>query len=135
VHLYILTSILLKLLHFLHLLLYVAFLHSLKGSSLVEGKFFPLFVLDEFTCQQGGEILRFLGSSIKGEKFVLLGFLSSKGERCVIWICWSLGEIFGSIITGGGKLSLLEFLLVVLSCLPLSRGTSFDFSFCADFML
>jgi hypothetical protein len=24
-------------------------------------------MLDEFTCQQGGEILRFLGSSIKGD--------------------------------------------------------------------
>jgi hypothetical protein len=85
-------------------------------------------VLDEFTCQQGGEILIFLGSSIKGEKFGLSGFLSSKGERCVIWSCWSLGEIFGSIVTRGGELSLLELLLVVLCRLPLS-------SFCADFML
>jgi hypothetical protein len=64
-------------------------------------------VLDEFTCQQGGEILRFPCSSIKGEKFGL----------------------------SGGKLSLLELLLAVLSHLPLSGGTSFDFSFCADFML
>jgi hypothetical protein len=29
----------------------------------------------------------------------------------------------------------LELLLVVLSCLPLSGGSSFDFSFCADLML
>jgi hypothetical protein len=35
----------------------------------------------------------------------------------------------------GGKLSLFEVLLVELSCLPVSRGTSFDFRFCADFML
>jgi hypothetical protein len=56
-HFYTLTGILLKLLHFLHFLLSVPFLHFLRGSSLVEGKFFflPLFVLDEFTCQQGGE--------------------------------------------------------------------------------
>jgi hypothetical protein len=108
-HFYTLTGILLKLLHFLYFLLSVAFLHFLRGSSLVEGKFFflPLFVLDEFTCQQGGEILRFPGSSIKGEKFGLSGFLSSKGERCVIWSYWSLGEIFGSIVTGGGELGLL----------------------------
>jgi hypothetical protein len=45
-----------------------------------------------------------------------------------------LGDIFGSIVTGGGKLSLLERLLVVLSRLPLFGGTSFDFSFCADFI-
>jgi hypothetical protein len=36
---------------------------------------------------------------------------------------------------GGGELSFLELLLVVLSRLPLSGGTSFDFSFCADLML
>jgi hypothetical protein len=30
-----------------------------------------------------GEILRFPGSSIEGDKFGLSGFLSSKGERCV----------------------------------------------------
>jgi hypothetical protein len=64
----------------------------------------------------------------KGEKFGLSGFLSSKGERCVIWSYWSLGEIFyGSIVIGGGELSLLELLLIVLSRLPLSGGTSFDF--------
>jgi hypothetical protein len=47
----------------------------------------------------------------------------------------SLVEIFGSIVTGGGELSLLELLLVVLSRLHLYGGTSFDFRFCADFML
>ena len=46
-----------------------------------------------------------------------------------------LGDIFGSIVTGGRDLSLFELLLVVLSRLPLSGGTSFDFSFCADFVL
>jgi hypothetical protein len=97
-HFYILVVILLKLLYFLHFLLSIAFLHFLRGCSLDEGKFFflPLFVLDEFTCQQGGEILIFLGSSIKGEKFGL----------------------------SGGKLSLLGLLLVVLSRLPLSGETS-----------
>jgi hypothetical protein len=44
-------------------------------------------------------------------------------------------RFFGSIMTRGGELSFLELLLVVLSCLPLSGGTSFDFSFCADLML
>jgi hypothetical protein len=34
-----------------------------------------------------------------------------------------------------GELSFLELLLAVLSCLPLSRGTSFDFSFCTNIML
>jgi hypothetical protein len=38
-------------------------------------------------------------------------------------------------VIGGGKLSLLELLLVVSSRLPLFGGTSFDFSFCANFML
>jgi hypothetical protein len=38
-------------------------------------------------------------------------------------------------VTGGGKSSLLELLLVVLNHLPLSGGTNFDFSFYADFML
>jgi hypothetical protein len=56
-------------------------------------------VLDEFICQQEGEILRFLGSFIKGEKFGLSGFLSSMGERCVdyleiIWSFLSLGRYF-----------------------------------------
>jgi hypothetical protein len=36
---------------------------------------------------------------------------------------------------GGGELSFLELLLVVLSRLTLSEGTTFDFSFCADLML
>ncbi|WP_220095278.1 hypothetical protein, partial [Acinetobacter bereziniae] len=46
-----------------------AFLHFLRGSCLVEGEFLflPLFVLDEFICQQGGEILSFPGFPIKGE--------------------------------------------------------------------
>jgi hypothetical protein len=91
-------------------------------------------VLDEFTCQQGREILIFRFLYLGGE-FGLSGFLSSKGEGCVIWSYLSLVEIFGSIVTGGGELSLLELLLVVLSRLHLSGGTSFDFRFCADFML
>jgi hypothetical protein len=33
------------------------------------------------------------------------------------------------------KICYLELLLVVLSRLPLSKGTTFDFSFCADLML
>jgi hypothetical protein len=35
----------------------------------------------------------------------------------------------------GERLWILELLLVVLSHLPISGGTSFDFSFCADFVL
>ena len=48
--------------------------------------FLPLFVLDEFICQQGGEILRFPCSSIKGEKFGLswtFGLPLIQGDRCV----------------------------------------------------
>jgi hypothetical protein len=71
----------------------------------------------------------------QGGEISLSGFLSSKGERYVVWSCWSLGEIFGSIMTGGGKLRLLELLLVVLSCLHFFGGTSFDFNICADFIL
>jgi len=65
-HFYTLTGILLKLMHFLYFILSVAFLFFLRGGSLVKGEFFflPLSVLDEFTCQQGGEILRFPISSI-----------------------------------------------------------------------
>jgi hypothetical protein len=40
-----------------------------------------------------GEILRFPGSSIKGEKFCLLGFLSSKG-RDVLFGAVGLWERF-----------------------------------------
>jgi hypothetical protein len=92
-------------------------------------------VLDEFICQQGGEILRFPGSSIKGEKFGLSGFLSSKGERLCYLELFVFRKVFGSAVTGGVDLGLLELLLVVLSHLPLFGETSFDFSFCADFML
>jgi hypothetical protein len=53
-------------------------------------------------------ILRFFGSSVKGEKFGLSVFLSFKVERCVIWSYWSLREILGSIETGGGDLSRFE---------------------------
>jgi hypothetical protein len=44
----------------------VAFLFFLRGDSLVKGEFFllPLSMLDEFTCLQGEENLRFLVSSI-----------------------------------------------------------------------
>jgi hypothetical protein len=41
------------------------------------------------------EISRFL---YLGGEFGLSGFLSFKRARYVIWSCWSLGEIFGSII-------------------------------------
>jgi hypothetical protein len=69
-------------------------------------------VLDKFTCQQGGEILRFPDSSIQGR------FLS-----------------FGLPLIQEGEMCYLELLLVVLSRLPLSGGTSFDFSFCVHLML
>jgi hypothetical protein len=54
-------------------------------------------VLDEFTCQQGGEILRFPGSCIKGEKFGLSGFLSSKW-RDVLFGVVGLWEIFLGVL-------------------------------------
>jgi hypothetical protein len=60
------AGILLKLMHFLYFTLFVAFLFFLREGSLVKGEFLflPLSVLDEFHCQQGGEILRFSVSSI-----------------------------------------------------------------------
>ena len=97
-HFYTLTGILLKLLHFLHFLLSVAFLHFLRGGSLVEGKFFflPLFVLDEFTCQQGGEILRFPGSFNKGRNLVFqASYHPWERDVSIIWSCLSL-EPFAS---------------------------------------
>jgi hypothetical protein len=52
-------GILLKLMYILHFLLSFAFLHFLRGSSLVKGEFLflALFVLDESSCQQGGDTL------------------------------------------------------------------------------
>jgi hypothetical protein len=49
---------------------------------------------------------------------------------------FALGEYFdrGRDFKGEGPW-ILELLLVVLSRLPLSRGISFDFSFCADFVI
>jgi hypothetical protein len=57
--------------------------------------------------------------------FGLLQFPSSKGEIFALRECFHKGRGF----------SHLELLLVVLSYLPLSGGTSFLFSFCVDFML
>jgi hypothetical protein len=139
-HFYTLTGILLKLLHLLHFLLSFAFLHFLRASSLVKGKIFflPLFVLDEFICQQGGEILRFPCSSIKGEKLGLswtFGLPLIQGDRCVDSNYLELlvfGRDFWEYCDRGRR---FELLLVVLSHLPLSGGTSFNFSFCADFIL
>jgi hypothetical protein len=47
--------------------------------------FLPLFVLDEFICEQGGEILRFSGSSITGRDFEISWFLYRGGQ------IWSFG--------------------------------------------
>jgi hypothetical protein len=85
--------------------------------------FLPRFVLDESTCQQGGETEIF-GLLTRGRDFVHFGLLiipSSKGE------IFALGECFHR----RRYLTCLELLLVVLSLLPLSGGTSFTFSFCA----
>jgi uncharacterized membrane protein len=50
-HFYTLIGILLKLLYFLHFLLYFAFLHFLRGSSLVKGGCFcPCLWLEESIC-------------------------------------------------------------------------------------
>jgi hypothetical protein len=43
-HFYTLTGILLKLLHFLHILPLFSLLHFLRGSSLIEGEFFSTLV-------------------------------------------------------------------------------------------
>jgi hypothetical protein len=67
-HFYALIGILLKLPHFLHSLLSFVFLHFLRGSSLVKGEFLslPLFVLEESTCQQGGEYFEIFRLSFRG---------------------------------------------------------------------
>jgi hypothetical protein len=70
---------------------------------------------------QGGETFIFWA-------FLSRGLISEFFRILVIWSC------LGSVLTGG-DLSLLEILLVVLSRLPLSGGTSFVFSFCADIVL
>jgi hypothetical protein len=65
----------------------------------------------------------------------------NKGERFYAFQASDVSIIKGEILAlgecfdRGRDLSHLELLLVVLSHLPLSRGTSFDFSFCADFVL
>jgi hypothetical protein len=69
--------------HFLYFILFVAFLFfSPRGGSLVKGEFFFLLlsVLDEFTCQQGGEILRFPIFSIQGGNFVFRASSHSRGR-------------------------------------------------------
>jgi hypothetical protein len=63
-HFYTLTCILLKLLHFRHFSPPSCISAFIRGSYLVKGEFLflPSFVLDESTCQQGGETLRFSAS-------------------------------------------------------------------------
>jgi hypothetical protein len=68
----------------------------------------------------------------------LISSLVNKGER--FWdfpFPLSRGRIlsFGLPLIQEGKMCYLELLLVVLSRLPPSGGTSFDFRFCADLML
>ena len=66
----------------------------------------------------------------KGENFEFSSDFFQGGEISELLripVNWSY---LGSVLIGG-DLSLLELLLAVLSRLRLSRGTSFDFSFCA----
>jgi hypothetical protein len=83
-HFYNLPSILLKLLYFLHFFSLLHFCPS-SGSSLVKGEvlFLPSFVLDEFTCQQGGQIFEIFSLLTRGRDYVhfrILLFPSSKVE-------------------------------------------------------
>jgi hypothetical protein len=83
------------------------------------------------------------GSLVKGSFsfylcLCLMSLLVNKEER--FWdftFPLSRGRIlsFGLPLIQEGEICYLELLLVVLSCLPPSRGTSFDFSFCVDLML
>jgi hypothetical protein len=70
------------------------------------------------------EIFVLLTSGRDFVHFTLLLFPSLKGNSC-----------FGRMLWHGRYLSHLELLLVVLNHLPLFGGTSFDFSFCAEFVL
>jgi hypothetical protein len=85
-------------------------------------------VLDESNCQQGERNFEFSLDFFQGgetSRFQAFGGEISEFLRILV-----IQSCLGSVLIGG-DLSLLELLLVVLSRLPLSRGTSFDFSFCA----
>jgi hypothetical protein len=108
------TSILLKVMHFLYFILSVAFMFFSGEVLLSRGSFFfyPCLCLISSLLNKGGEIWDILFPLSRG---IILSFrlpLIQEGEMCY-----------------------LELLLVVLSRLPHSRGTSFNFSFCADLML
>jgi hypothetical protein len=78
----------------------------------------------------------------KGRDFEIFGLLSRGRFFCNFGILlfpsskvetFALGECFHKGRYSQGRI--LELLLVVLNCLPLSGGTSFAFSFCADFVI
>lgn len=89
-------------------------------------------------CFFSGEVLLSRGSFSFYPCLCLMSSLVNKGER--FWdfpFPLSRGRIlsFGLPLIQEGEICYLELLLVVLSRLPPSGGTSFDFSFCADLML
>jgi hypothetical protein len=101
--------------HFLYFILFVAFLFFSQG---------------RFSCQ--GRVFSFYPC------LCLISSLVNKGERFWDFLFpLSRGGIlfFGLPLIQEGEMCYLELLLVVLSCLPPSGGTSFDFTFCADLML
>jgi hypothetical protein len=71
--------------------------------------------------------LRVSGLLTRWKDFVTFGS-HQRGKTCV----WCFGRGFESM---GRILNCLKLSLFVLSHLPLSGGTSFDFSFCANFVL
>ena len=126
-----------------------AFLHSdwYTPEAPTFSPFSPIFCISafsqgEFSCQ-GGVFVSTLNCawwihlSTRGRDFEIFGLLT-RGERFCAFQASALPIIEGEISALGNALtrrdlSHLELLLVVLSHLPLSRGTSFAFSFCAVF--
>jgi hypothetical protein len=103
-------------------------MYFLRGSSLVEGKFFflPLFVLDEF------EIFRFLYQ--RGEIWTFGLPLILGGEMCYLELL-VFGRDFWEYCDRGRRVEPFEAFASCVEPFPISGGTSFDFSFCAKFMV
>jgi hypothetical protein len=101
--------------HFLYFILSVAFLFFLSGEVLLSRggfSFYPCLCLMSSLVN-------------KGERFWDFPFSLSRGRILS----------FRLPLVQEGEICYLELLLVVLSRLPPSGGTSFDFSFCVDLML
>jgi hypothetical protein len=114
-HFYTMTGKLLKLLYFLHYYPLFCIFAFLRGNSLVKGEvlFLPSFGLDEFTCQEGGRDFEIFSLLTRGEILCISGLCCSHHQRWTffLWEYFHKGRH-----SNGGRLWILELLLVVLSC-------------------